>query len=95
MRLKALALAAASLAVTACYHVTVVSNAQPSATVVDRPWQHSFIYGLVPPAEINVKQECPRGVAKVETEQSFVNGLASAVTQGIYSPIHTVITCAK
>ncbi|HJQ20368.1 MAG TPA: hypothetical protein VJ867_08485 [Gemmatimonadaceae bacterium] len=95
MRLKALALAAASLGLSACYHITVVSNAQPSSTVVDAPWQHGFIQGLVPPAEMNVKSQCPKGVAKVETEQSFVNALATGITWGLYSPMHVHVTCAQ
>jgi hypothetical protein len=95
MRFKSLALAVASLALTGCYHVTVLnSRATPAATVVDKPWQHSFIGGLVPPVELNVKDQCPNGVAKVETEQSFVNSIAGIVTWGIYSPIHARVTCA-
>jgi hypothetical protein len=35
------------------------------------------------------------GVAMVETEQSFVNGLAALVTIGIYTPQHVRITCAS
>lgn len=95
MRFKSLALAVASIALTGCYHVTVVqSTARPATTVVDKPWQHSFIAGLVPPAELNVKDQCPNGVSKVETEQSFVNSIAQIVTWNIYSPIHVRVTCA-
>jgi hypothetical protein len=94
MRFRLLALAVASLGVSACYHVTVVSGAQPSPTVVDKPWQHSFIGGLVPPPELNVREQCPNGVAKVETVHSFVNQVASFVTSGIYSPMSVKVTCA-
>lgn len=94
MRMRLSAVAVLSIALSGCYHVTVMSKAQPSATVVDRPWQHSFLYGLVPPPELNVKEQCPTGVAKVETEHSFVNVVAYLITQGIYSPIHTRVTCA-
>lgn len=93
MRLKSLALAVASFALTGCYHVTVQTSAPPSPTVVDIPWQHSFIFGLVPPKELNVKDQCPRGVSKVETEHSFLNGLVAALW-GIYTPIHVRVTCA-
>jgi hypothetical protein len=93
MRLRLLALAVASLSLTACWHVTVTSGATPTATVVDKPWQNSFIDGLVPPPEVNVREQCPNGVAKVETETSFVNGLVSAITWGIYTPIHLRVTC--
>ena len=79
---------------TGCWHVTVTSGARPSATVVDQPFAHSFVIGLVPPVEINVKDHCPNGVAKVETEHSFVNGLVTVLTGSIYTPIHVRVTCA-
>ena len=88
------ALAAVPL-IAACYRVTVVTGAPPAATTIDRPWQHSFIGGLVTPPEANVQESCPNGVARVVTEHSFVNGIANVVTQGIYSPIHTMVTCAS
>lgn len=98
MRFQSLALAVASLALTACYHVTVVHNpagvSQASAaTVVDKAWSNSFVVGLVPPPEINVKQQCPRGVSKVETEMSFLNGLVAGITYQIYTPLHARVTC--
>lgn len=94
MRLQALALTAAGVVLTGCWHVTVTSGARPSTTVVDQPFQHSFVYGLVPPAEINVKDRCPNGVAKVETEHSFVNGVVTVLTASLYTPIHVRVTCA-
>ena len=93
MRRNVAGLIVAAVALSGCYHVTVVSAA-PSPTVVDKPWQHSFIAGLVPPAEINVKDVCPSGIAKVKTELSFVNMVANVVTSNIYSPMHTKVTCA-
>jgi hypothetical protein len=95
MRLKSLALAAASLGLSACYHITVNTGATPTATVVDKQWANSFIYGLVPPPELNVKSECPNGVARVETEHSFVNGLVAAITWQIYTPMHVKVTCGS
>ena len=76
------ALFAAVLMVVGCYRITVLHGTQPppsAATVVDYPWQHSWVFGLVPPAEINVGERCPTGVSKVETKVSFLNGLASAL----------------
>jgi hypothetical protein len=98
MRIKSLALAVASLALTGCYHVTVTHNpggvSQAGAgAVVDKPFSHSFVYGLVPPPEISVKDQCPNGVSKVETEQSFVNGLVAVITWSLYTPIHAKVTC--
>lgn len=94
MRSRLLALAVASLSLTACWHITVVTGATPSSTVVDKQWQNSWVIGLVPPPELNVKSDCPNGVAQVETEHSFLNGLVTALTWDIYSPIHAKVTCA-
>jgi len=35
------------------------------------------------------------GVAIVETEQSFPNGLVGVITLGIFTPQHVRITCAS
>jgi len=59
------------------------------------PWAHAFIYGLVPPAITETAKKCPTGVAKVETKQSFLNGLVGAITWGIYTPMTISYTCAK
>jgi hypothetical protein len=79
---RLLTLFAAALTVIGCYRITVLHGTQPppsAATVVEYPWQHSWVFGLVPPAEINVGERCPKGVSKVETKVSFLNGLASAL----------------
>ena len=94
MRNKFPALVLGAMMLSGCYHVTVISGTSASATVVDKPWQNSFVYGLVPPPELNVKDQCPNGVQKVETEQSFVNGLVSALTWSLYTPIHARVTCS-
>lgn len=100
MRLKPLALLAVMFLQMGCYHVVVTSGAAPAPTVVDRPWQHSFISGLVPPPELNVKDQCPNGVSKVETVHSPANVLATIVTSlltfgvALYSPISAKVTCA-
>src|SRR5947207_13985692 len=88
--------AAAALVVLCggCYHVTVITDAPAVLTTIDKQWQNSFVIGLVPPAEIDSKAACAQGVAKVETERSFLNGLVGAVTYNIYTPIHATVTCA-
>lgn len=85
----------ALVALGACYRVTVNTGAPPAATVIDKPWQLSFVYGLVPPPAIDAKQTCPQGVASIMTERSFLNGLVGAVTSSILTPIHAKITCAS
>jgi hypothetical protein len=93
-RLKSIALAAL-VAAAGCYHVTVVTGAPPATQTIDKPWQNSFVIGLVPPPEISAKETCTQGVAKVETERSFLNGLVGALTWNIYTPMHARVTCAS
>lgn len=88
-------LMAALLGVGGCYHVTVITGAPAAPTTIDKQWQNSFVFGLVPPPEIDSKSTCAQGVAKVETEQSFLNGLVRAITYQIYTPMHTTVTCAS
>lgn len=78
-----------------CYHATVETGLPPSPETVEVPWAHSFLYGLVPPSTVNVAQECPAGVSRVETQLSFVNQLANFITFGLYSPMTIMATCAQ
>src|SRR5690349_12502495 len=93
--MKRIALLALSALVCAgCYHVTVVTGAPPSTTTIDKEWQNSFVFGLVPPPEIAANTTCTQGVAKVETERSFLNALVAGITYNIYTPVHAKVTCA-
>lgn len=93
-RLAQVAMVAVILPTAACYHQVVDTGKPASPTVIQKPWQMSFIYGLVPPPELNVAQQCPGGVAKVETQHSFVNGVVATITFGLVTPMHVTITCA-
>ena len=93
MRRNALALCTLLLS-SACYHATVVTGATPSAVVYENQWAHSFIAGLIPPSEVETASKCPSGVAKVETQHSFLNLVAQALTASLYSPMTITVTCA-
>ena len=47
--MRRLALLFAAVLLAGCYHITVVTAAPPAATTVNKEWQNSFVYGLVPP----------------------------------------------
>ena len=94
MRYRALLAGGVILLGSGCYRVTVVTGAPPAPQIVDEPWQYSFVYGLVPPKELETKEQCPQGVAVVETERSFLNGLVGVLTSSIFTPMHAKITCA-
>lgn len=88
------ALALLALCFAGCYRAVVDTGRAPTATVIEKPWKPTFILGLVPASEIDTAAECPGGIARVETHQSFRNGLVAVATLGIYTPQHVRITCA-
>jgi hypothetical protein len=77
-----------------CYRATVDTGLAPSGETIERPWAHSFIAGLVPPATVETASYCPNGVARVTTQLSFLNMLANVVTFGIYTPMTITVQCA-
>jgi hypothetical protein len=83
-----------ALSLSACYHVTVETGLPAGSEVINQPFASSFVFGLVPPATVQTMSRCRSGVARVETQQSFVNGLVSALTFGIYTPWTITVTCA-
>jgi type IV pilus biogenesis protein CpaD/CtpE len=55
---------------------------------------HFVFWGLAQAKEINPKEVCgKRDVVAVETQTSFVNGLLTGITYGIYSPRNYSIYC--
>ncbi len=93
--IKLLSVVVLGLLLTSCYHAQIITNEQPSANVIDKPWAHGFIFGLISPEEIRTANECANGVARVDTQISFLNGLVSAITFSIYTPMHITVTCAE
>ena len=88
------AVAAVAVLASGCYRQVVQTGRTPSATVIHRPWTHTFAWGLVPAKPIDVTAECPSGIATVVTEQSFLNGVAMVLTLGIWTPRNVTISCA-
>lgn len=93
-RLASVGLVASSLLFAGCYHAVIDTGKAPAPETINRPWAHGFIFGLVPPSVTETKGTCQNGVAKVETQQSFLNGLVGMITYGIYTPMTITVTCA-
>lgn len=83
----------ASLLLTSCFSYTSVvgEGAQGNQEVTE--WNHYVVYGLAP-VGVSDSKEMAAGAENytVHTRQSFVNGLVSAVTFGLYSPTTTTVT---
>ena len=87
-------LAIGLLSSAACFHQVVQTGNTAGSNVVDRQFVATWLWGIVPAQPIDVRQSCPSGVATIETEQSFMNGLVGLITLGIYSPQHLRVTRA-
>lgn len=95
MRMRSLAASLALvLSTTACYRAVVETGRPAGTTTISRPWTATYVFGLVAAKEIETASQCPGGVARVETQQSFLNSLAGMLTFGIYTPQTVTITCA-
>ena len=94
MRTRSWALLPSVLLLGACYHAVITTGQTASGQTIEKPWAMSFIYGLVPPPGVETASKCPGGVAKVETQQSFLNGLVSVLTAGIVTPMDIRVSCA-
>lgn len=95
MRVRTFALALGLIASSACFHQVVQTGRTPGPTVVKKPWTATWLWGIVPATPIDVTSDCPGGIATVETKQTFMNGLVSAVTLGIYTPRDVTVICAS
>ena len=89
------ALALCVIAFTGCYTTTTETGRRPSNITVNENWATGWFYGLVPPSTVEVAAQCRYGVAKVKTQLSFLNQLASLSTLGIYTPMTIQVTCAQ
>lgn len=78
----------------ACYHATIDTGLNPGTQVVGDKWANGWIFGLVPPDLFEAGEECSSGVARVETQLSFLNQLVNLITLGIYTPMQIDVTCA-
>lgn len=77
-----------------CYHATIETGLTPSSEVIKESFASCWVYGLVPPKTIEAQMKCKNGVARVETQHSFLTQLVGVLTLGIYTPIEITVTCA-
>ena len=84
---------AMSIMLTSCYSYTSVvgKGAQGSAEVTK--WNHYVLGGLAP-VGVSDSKEMADGATDytVHTRHTFINGLVSSLTFGIYNPTTTTVT---
>ncbi len=84
---------ASSMLLTSCYSYTSVVGEGAQGNKQTTEWNHYVIYGLAPVGVSDSKEMS--GDAEdytIHTRQSFVNGLVSALTFGLYTPTTTTVT---
>lgn len=92
---RLLTVVALTFILSGCYRATVHTGLAPSASKVEKSWAHGFLWGLVPPSDLDAGGACPNGVARTETELSFLNQVAAGLTWGIYTPMTLRAVCAQ
>jgi hypothetical protein len=77
---------------TSCYTYTTVVGAGAKGNEEVSKWNHYVIYGLAPVGVSDAKVMANGATDyTVTTSQSFVNGLVSGLTFGLYSPTTTTV----
>ena len=84
----------ALIPLAACYEHTIsVGGGAPQAPLVYDHWQNFWLGGLIGHTKVDMEQVCPSGRATIEAHQTFLNGLVTALTSGIYSPTTVKVRC--
>lgn len=93
---RTILVALAAVSVGGCYHATINTGIAPGTQQVQDKWADGFVYGLVPPDAVEAMVGCGnRGVARVETRISFLNGLVGGLTLNIFTPMEITVTCGQ
>lgn len=83
----------ASVLFSSCYSYTSVvgEGAQGNQQVTE--WNHYVVYGLAP-VSVSDSKEMAGGAENytIHTRHTFVNGLISGLTFGLYNPTTTTVT---
>lgn len=84
---------ASSMLLSSCYSYTSVVGEGAKGNSQTTKWNHYVVYGLAPVGVSDSKQMA-NGAENytVHTRQTFVNGLVSGLTFGLYTPTTTTVT---
>lgn len=90
---KLFILAIVTVSMSSCYSYKSVVGTGPQGAAETTAWNHYVLYGLAP-VGVSDSKALAAGAEnyKVHTRQTFVNGLVSGMTFGIYTPTTTTVT---
>ena len=86
---KMLLATALALLITGCAQQTFTVQNKPAAVAPRLITHHFFVSGIGQKKTVDATRICggAENVVKTETQQTFVNGLLSFITLGIYTPL--------
>ena len=90
---RLIAVVVAATLASGCWHATINTGKAPGSQVINNDWQTNWFFGLIPGEPIDASA-CKSGVAKVETQHSFLNLVVAAFVGIVWSPITVTVTCA-
>ncbi|MFT6398074.1 MAG: hypothetical protein ACJAYU_002829 [Bradymonadia bacterium] len=92
-----LTLLALSALFSGCYrHNIVISDTAYPEAAVDDTFHHSLFWGLANiEGDIDARNVCPNGVARVHTKIAWYQGIIASLTGGIYTPSQVRVYCAQ
>lgn len=84
-----------ALVLTGCSTQTYITSNQPAAGKANYDkTQHFFVQGIGQTRDVSATDICGDGnVAKVQTQQTFLNGFIGMLTQSIYTPRDIRVYC--
>ena len=90
---RATIVAVAALGAPGCYHSVIETGLQPGRVGYSEEWETAWLIGAVP-ARVDATEACQGPWARVETQQSLLNGIVTFLTLGIFAPHEVEVTCA-
>jgi hypothetical protein len=93
--MRAVLAVAATAVLSGCFHQVVETGLPAGGQTMTKAWAPSYIFGLVAGQPIDVRSQCPSGVAYVSTRVTFANGLVGMLTIGLFTPHEVKVTCAS
>lgn len=96
MKAKSIIVTAVLLvSLSACYKHVYRTGLPAAGRPAYSAWHHSFIAGLITTSsDINLSSLCPSGVAEINDEMTFLNGLVAILTEGLWTPTHVEVFCS-
>lgn len=92
---KTIQIVAIATIINGCAAQTFNINGSTGETPTDQKSQHFFVSGIGQEKITDAAEICGgvENIVKVETQQTFVNGLLGVITFGIYTPRDAKVYC--